>query len=791
MRRPLLDLFRRSVFAAAFASSALLAQSPLSVRKPTPSKAHSPTPSATPDQKLAALTAMQRQAVKLGDPIQIANSTRPLSALLLSELAKLRLVQGKGAEASKLYRASLDFEDSPDIRLELASGLLRAGEPQEAVRETARIVEAEPGSASAWAVRGSALRTVGDEGAAVEALTRSLELRPDVNVAYSLASALLARREKDKADRILQQIIAGSNNAPIWHLAVGDAYREARYLTEAVDEFKKAIALDPHLRHAEFFLGLTYLQLNEWGPNSQSFEHLRAAVRLAPRDYVSNFYLGALESTDGSDMASSDRHLHVASEVNPTSPEVWLYLGLNAAREKNTANAKMYLRKAIDLTGPNDDRNNYQIRRVYAVLGRILISEGNRQEGDALLARYKRTEQQSLGNSADVIAQSAKTDLANSAISGAAAAKASLPGMSSALPLGGLETASNFQPAAPEMKRSPREAHQLADTERQLSALLSSSLNDLGTAEARQGQYELALGHFQQAERWQTPTPVLLRNLGTAAFRTGNFQESARALDLYLKSEGNAANSPRQDARTHVMLAMSHFSMGNFAAADKAFAAVPDVTLQDSRAAYSWAYSLAHTGQQQHANQMADGLARQELSPDVMSLVCHLYMDTENYERSIPCYRKAYQADPNLRLARYQVAESLIRLDRPAEAVPELRQELALNPDDPDVQYLLAFALLQISQKDEAVTILQNLIAAHPTHAQAQYQLGKVLLEQGATLEALKHLEAAEQNDPAPDYIHYQLQAAYRKAGRTEEADRELRVYRDIKSHSRQITPPH
>ena len=72
-------------------------------------------------------------------------------------------------------------------------------------------------------------------------------------MAYALGSALLANHEKEKADRIFRQIIAGSGNAAIWHVAAGDAYREALYLSDAVEEFKKAIALDPVIGHAQFF----------------------------------------------------------------------------------------------------------------------------------------------------------------------------------------------------------------------------------------------------------------------------------------------------------------------------------------------------------------------------------------------------------------------------------------------------------------------------------------------------------------------------------------------------------
>lgn len=51
-----------------------------------------------------------------------------------------------------------------------------------------------------------------------------------------------------------------------------------------------------------------------------------------------------------------------------------------------------------------------------------------------------------------------------------------------------------------------------------------------------------------------------------------------------------------------MMLAMSLFSLGRFAEVDEAFASIPALASRDPRAAYSWSYSLAHSGQQQHAN---------------------------------------------------------------------------------------------------------------------------------------------------------------------------------------------
>jgi tetratricopeptide (TPR) repeat protein len=462
-----------------------------------------------------------------------------------------------------------------------------------------------------------------------------------------------------------------------------------------------------------------------------------------------------------------------------------LYLGLNAYQQKNLSDAKKYLQKAVETTGTDEERNNYQIRRAYFVLGRIAVSEGAHEEGGKLLARVKEFQQKSLANSADTI----NATMQQEGMGGAPGVVPVIKGAPSTDMVGeaqGGQTAESSVAAAP-IARPAMSASQLQELdarEKELREILASSFNDLGTAEARQQQYVAALADFHEAERWDASTPGLLRNIGVAAFRQNDFAESARALEAVLKSNPS-------DQRSRLMLAMSLFSLEKFAEADKAFALVSDAAMNDPRAAYAWAYSLAHTGQMQKANEIADKLVGDALPPDVLTLVCHLYTDSENYEHSVTCFRKAYQENPSIKQAHYEVGASLIHLDRPAEAIPELQQELTISPDDPEVQYYLAYALLQTSHKMEAAALLQTVIAAKPDHAQAQYQLGKLLLEDGKTEQAIKHLEIAEQYDPATDYIHYQLQSAYRKAGRTADADREAQIYREIKAKHREIAPEH
>ncbi|HYK37264.1 tetratricopeptide repeat protein [Alloacidobacterium sp.] len=331
---------------------------------------------------------------------------------------------------------------------------------------------------------------------------------------------------------------------------------------------------------------------------------------------------------------------------------------------------------------------------------------------------------------------------------------------------------------------APAQSQQLNHREQQLREVLSNGFNDWGTAEARQKEYQQALTHFQQAEKWDAATPGVMRNLGTAAFLLQDYPESVRALTAVVTHDAN-------DQRSRLMLAMSFFSMEKFADAAKNFSIIPDTAMHDTRSAYAWSFSLARTGQDMQANSIIDNLAARDLTPDVRMLVCQLYNTTENYEHAVPCFKKLAEENPTMPRANFEAGAALVHFDRPADAIPELRAELKLNPQDVDAQYYLAFALLETSQKDEALSLLRTVIAEKPDHAQAQYQMGKVLLEDGKVDEAIPHLETAAKLDPSSDYIHYQLQAAYRRAGRTADANRELEIYKQIKASHRNTGAPH
>jgi tetratricopeptide (TPR) repeat protein len=473
-------------------------------------------------------------------------------------------------------------------------------------------------------------------------------------------------------------------------------------------------------------------------------------------------------------LEEANQHLKAAIEADPQNPDPWLYLGLNYFKTQDNANAKTNLLKAVELTGGDEARANYQIRRAYIALGRMLVTQGDKVAGDAYLKKARALSDKSLAVSSSAIA----AEMAEGGMDGSPAVISDASLRAAGLPQGAGAAAGTPEAEAQSPHLSPEQLQAIEQRQKELHALLGTAFNDWGTSEARQKNYSQALVHFREAEKWDSSTPELMRNLGLAAFRLGDYREAARALQIY-------SRQAPQDQGARSMLAMALFSSQQFPDAVKAFDGLGDGIYRDPRMTYAYAFSLAHANDPTRSVEVLNRMVQQPLPPEMLMGVADLYNLTLDYDDALKTYQKVIQQDAVYPRAHYYAGDMLIKLGRPDDAIAQFEQEMKITPDDANVQYHLAYALLQTSRKDEAVTMLQTITTAHPDHAQAQYQLGKTLLDEGKYQQAVEHLEAAAKLDPNHDYVHYQLQAAYRKVGRTADADRELAIYRQMKEQAR------
>jgi tetratricopeptide (TPR) repeat protein len=562
----------------------------------------------SPEQELQARAQAAAQAQAEGDPAKVTAANQKLIAFALAQMARLRSMQGKPAEAADLYRRALEFEDTPDLHYQFAFALMTANEVDAALKETALVLEQDPNNAAAWGLQGKLHMNKKEYRDAATSLAKSLELKGDLENAYVLATAFVNLHEPEKANAVFDQLQQAGMKPGQVHVMAGRVYEEAGMPDDAEREYKLAIQADPRSR-GHYFLGLLYLTRNGWEPTPQARKEFAAEVLENPTDFFGNYFLGYLASVD-KDYDLSDRYLKVAATAHPDWPEPYLYLGLNAyGREDNRA-AENFLRKAIELTGADESRNNYQIRRAYFTLGRVLIQEGQKEEGTKYVERSKQIETKLVVNSRP---QALDAKAAASQASGGAAATVG--------------------------SMTSQQKAQAAEAEKQISSILGRAYNDLGTSEARSRDLNMAVVHFREAERWAPGTPGLMRNLGMAAFLAGNYAESARALQVVTTNDVN-------DRLAQSMLAMSWYSLKEYEKAAGLFDRIKSESLADPRMTYAWADSLVKTKQPQSAAEVLGKLIAQPLPSEMLIRASQLYTDIGDPANAEKCLQLAHNQDP-------------------------------------------------------------------------------------------------------------------------------------------------
>jgi len=115
------------------------------------------------------------------------------------------------------------------------------------------------------------------------------------------------------------------------------------------------------------------------------------------------------------------------------------------------------------------------------------------------------------------------------------------------------------------------------------------------------------------------------------------------------------------------------------------------------------------------------------------------------------------------------------------EAIAQLRQALAIQPDYSEAFDNLGNALLQIGETDEAITQYQHALASKPNNAVAHYNLGNALLQKGQTDEAIQCYQRALAIQPDFAEAHYNLGNALLQIGEIDEAIRHYQTAIGIK----------
>jgi len=246
---------------------------------------------------------------------------------------------GRYEEAIAEYKRALKLQSLPQIRLNLALAYYKSVELTEAAGELRPLHASDPGNLQIALLLGDCYFRLGEYKKAVELLEPLEAAHPEEQALnYLLGIALISDGQVGKGEVLVNKILRDGNSAEA-RLMLGAARLEVYDAPGAIDELSVAVQLNPKLPLAHYLYGKALLTL---GHRSEAMENFREELAIDPNEFGSNLYLGVLLN-QGESYKDATPYLERALQVRPNDPAVRYQLAIIQMAEGNLEPARKSL----------------------------------------------------------------------------------------------------------------------------------------------------------------------------------------------------------------------------------------------------------------------------------------------------------------------------------------------------------------------------------------------------------------------------------------------------------------
>jgi len=549
----------------------------------------------------------------------------------------------------------------------LASGFLRAGEAVQAADILTALAVQDARDVETRRLLARALLAAGQPDQAVQRLDEAVATGPDdPEVVFRLASEYLWLKRPDAAGRLFAEVVK-ARPIPQTHVLIGRAYRDAGEYERARAELGAALAQDPGVRRAHYYLGMVVLADAKTGGDRfrQAEAEFREELKLAPEDPLASDQLG-LALLDAVRPTEALPLLETAVRVEPRSQFVY-HLGRCQLALERAPEAVASLRRALELAG-EEEAGEAEIEAIHYQLGQALRRVGATEEAATHLAEAGRL-------------AARRRDPASASVSRAQAA-GSEPGGDVA--------------SMPRIGSRPRRELKV-----RVTGSLARAYFNLGVLQVQRPEgdpaerYARAAAFFEKVAGLDSGFPQVQSSLGVAYFNARQFERAEAPLTRAL------AEQPR-DPGLERMLAVACVNTQMW---EKAVELLQDDSGREAEPSLEFAYGLAllRSGRPAEAEKVLTGLiSRRGDSAELSLLLGQSQAAQHKHGPAIASLRRAIELGPGVEDAHAALGVVLMSRGRLAEGLDELETAVRLAPGNPRVHEQLGQAYQKLGRTAEA-----------------------------------------------------------------------------------------
>lgn len=239
---------------------------------------------------------------------------------------------GRYAEAIEQYKRALLVDGrNHAIRFNLAVAYYKVARLVSASQELAVVVKAEPENRNAVYLLADCHLRMGEYARVIELLSPLEAAGPnDLALAYMLGLAYINEKQPERGQILIDRILRKGDSAEA-HLMMGTTWLVINEHANALNEFKRAVELNPQLPTVNSFYGQTLVRM---GNTDEALIYFRRELELNPNDFDSNLQMGILLKQDQK-IDESRAYFQRALTVRPNEPNARFYLAsLDVAQGK-------------------------------------------------------------------------------------------------------------------------------------------------------------------------------------------------------------------------------------------------------------------------------------------------------------------------------------------------------------------------------------------------------------------------------------------------------------------------